>query len=134
MNRNCDILKYILQYCNELSDAIELFGDDYQVFASNSHYRNDVSMCLMQIGELAKRLSAEFKEQTSNQVPWKQIKGMRNLFAHVYPTMSIVEIFKTAHDDIPQLKAFCERELEHMELLNADGKALDFADEDELER
>lgn len=136
MNRNIDILKKILQYCNEVKDSIEFFGDDFEEFSVNSHYRNDVSMCIMQIGELSKKLSAEFKQHTSEQIPWNEIKGMRNLFAHTYPTMSVAEIFKTAHRDIPNLKEFCEKMLRNAELINQDCIETDWEKEedDELER
>lgn len=100
---------YIHEYCLEIKSSIEFFGDDYQEFCRNSHYRNDISMCLMQIGEFAKKLSEDFRKQTENEIPWSQIKGMRNLFAHVYPTMNVSEIFSTAHDCIPSLEEFCKR-------------------------
>lgn len=130
MERNCDILRYILKYCEGVIDSIKFFGDDYSIFCENSHYRNDVSMCLMQIGELSKKLSNEFKESTSEEIPWREIRGMRNLFAHVYPTMSVTEIFATAHDEIPHLKEFCEKQLKNIELLNQDSIETDWETEE----
>jgi uncharacterized protein with HEPN domain len=38
-------------------------------------------MPILQIGELAKNLSDEFRE-TNNDIPWKAIMGMRDIFAH----------------------------------------------------
>jgi uncharacterized protein with HEPN domain len=45
-------------------------------------------MCIMQIGELANTLSDSLKNSTVGQIPWKQIKGMRNHFVHGYNTMN----------------------------------------------
>ena len=42
---------------------------------------------------------------------WGPIKGMRNLVAHSYGSMSRDIIWETAVTDIPVLKAFCDEQL-----------------------
>jgi len=134
MDRNTEILKSILQYCDEIKSSLDYFGDDYKIFISNSHFRNDISMCLMQIGEFAKELTKEFKERTSQEIAWKEIRGMRNLFAHAYPTMSFTEIFKTAHTDIPELKNFCLKEIGAIEIQSSTSQiSLDDLESDDYE-
>ena len=32
MDRNCDILKHILKYCEDVLESIDLFGDDIEIF------------------------------------------------------------------------------------------------------
>ena len=49
---------------------------------------------------------------TCNRVQWGPIKGMRNLVAHSYGTMSRAIIWETATADIPALQKFCEEQLE----------------------
>jgi uncharacterized protein with HEPN domain len=38
-------------------------------------------MCIIQIGEYVGRLSEDFKD-TNDNIPWKRIKGMRNIATH----------------------------------------------------
>jgi uncharacterized protein with HEPN domain len=65
----------------------------------------------MQIGEVSKKLSESFRNETKDTVPWQQIRGMRNLYAHHYEDMKIKDIWNTAINDIPRLQAFCEEYL-----------------------
>lgn len=130
---NKSILEHILSYCNEIQTTILRFGDDLDTFFNDIDYRKSVSLSILQIGELAGKLSDEYRESTA-EMPWRQIRGLRNIVAHSYGEVDFEMIFGIAHDDIDHLKSFCEHELEHMELLNADGKKLDFTDDDELER
>lgn len=130
---NKSILEHILSYCNEIKATINRFGDDVDVFVNDIDYRKSVSLSILQIGELAGNLSDEYRQSTA-EMPWRQIRGLRNIVAHSYGEVDFETIFDIAHENIDELKAFCERELEHMALMNADGKELDFADDDELER
>lgn len=62
-DRDADIVRHMLRYCEEIGIAVERFGDDSAVFMNDPVYRNAVSMPIQQIGELAKRLSDEFVAQ-----------------------------------------------------------------------
>lgn len=113
MDRVHDILRHILKYCNDIIDSIDYFGDDIEIFKTNHHYQNDISMSILQIGELvSNHLPNEFLDKHSKEIPWQQIRGMRNRFAHNYVSMDYVRTFNTAHDDIPVLKSFCEQQLQ----------------------
>ena len=69
-------------------------------------------MCILQIGELGGQLSREFREE-HNQMPWNEIKAMRNVMAHAYGSISIQATWETICRDIPSLKGFCENVLEN---------------------
>jgi len=43
-----------------------------------------------------------------NGVPWKQIKGMRNVIVHHYGNVDIEELWHTITEDIPSLRQYCE--------------------------
>ena len=103
-------LEHIKAYCEEIADAIDTFGASFEDFMQKVHYRNSVSMCLMQIGELTGGLSAEFKGDTP-QMMWGLMRGMRNFFAHAYSSMQREAIWQTATVDIPILLTFCKRVL-----------------------
>lgn len=68
-------------------------------------------MNLLQIGELAGRLSDDYVQRTKAQMDWRAIKNMRNMFAHDYGSMDIERIWETVTEDIPVLADYCKQEL-----------------------
>lgn len=110
-DRDRSIIEHMLSYCKEIETAHADFGASYEAFKTHSTYRNAVALCLLQIGELANHLTDPFKAAHA-QVPWRQVRGMRNLVAHQYTTMDIEVIWHTSIEDIPELKAFCSELLD----------------------
>ena len=127
---NKSILEHILSYCNEIQTTMLRFGDNLDTFINDINYRKSVSLSILQIGELAGKLSDEYRQSTT-EMPWRQIRGLRNIVAHSYGEVDFEMIFSIAHDDISHLKLFCEQELKHMELLNASGMETESYDENE---
>ncbi len=105
-------LMHIRAYCRDIAEFIERFGKDYSIFIQDRAYFNAVSMCILQIGELANGLSAGFREETKGRMQWGMIRGMRNWLAHAYTEMDESVIWETASNDIPELFKFCENILE----------------------
>ena len=103
-----DRLKNIKTFCLDIAGFIERFGDDYQTFITDRAYYSAVSMCIMQIGELANGLTTEFREKTKSRMQWDMIRGMRNWLAHGYINMSEKIIWETATNDIPAVLEFCD--------------------------
>ncbi len=99
---------HIRDYCIEIEKTIARYGDDFAVFDMDPDYQRSISFSIMQIGELSSGLSEEFRKQTSDRVQWGPMKGMRNLVAHHYGSMSRDIIWETAATDIPALKRFCD--------------------------
>lgn len=60
-------------------------------------------MTLINIGELVKNITDEFKE-TFIHIPWKGIAGMRDITAHKYQTLKMGDLWVTLEKDIPNLK------------------------------
>ena len=56
--------------------------------------------------ELSNKLSDEFKE-TYNAIPWKAIRGMRNVVAHEYGKIDEITIWETTESDTEDLRIFC---------------------------
>ena len=102
-------LEHILDYCQDIEDSLDRFGRELDTFITDRDFYNSVSMSLLQIGELVKRLSPETTALTEEDVPWSAIKGMRDHFAHGYGEMDSEIIFMTAVNDIPALKARLEK-------------------------
>ena len=107
-DRDKDILNHIVKYCNEIVEAQTYFGNSYEVFLSNTIYRNATAMCILQIGELSGYLTDSFKD-TYCGVPWRNIKGMRNIMAHKYGDISMTVLWEAVTDDVPLLMDYCKQ-------------------------
>ena len=60
LDRNISILEHIVGYCDQIEETIRRFGNDYGVFSTDAIYRNAAALCVLQIGELAGKLTDEF--------------------------------------------------------------------------
>ena len=105
-SRDFDVLKKIVQYCEEIIEARVRLGDSYESLESDALFRNATSMCILQIGELTTHLSEEFKAEF-NEMPWQDIKGMRNVAAHHYGKFDVKKLWETITADVPELMKYC---------------------------
>ncbi len=108
VDRNADITRRIAEYCIEIKMTIDRFGDAYDIFSSDRVYQNAVALCVLQIGELTTHFSDEFKLEY-NEVPWNQIKALRNIVAHNYGKVDIEILWETITTDIPALYDYCKK-------------------------
>lgn len=106
-------ISHIRDYCLEIEQTIKRYGDSFEIFSADTDYQKSVSFSIMQIGELSNGLSDDYRQKTADIIPWSAIRGMRNLFAHNYGSMSRDIIWKTTKEDIPGLLAFTEEVLEN---------------------
>ena len=106
-DRDLRLLKHIVSYCEQIDMAVERFGASYSIFAADPVYRNAVSLCILQIGELVSNLSDAFRQEHPA-IPWRQIKLMRNIVAHRYGTVDHAITWDVVEHDIPLLKSYCE--------------------------
>ena len=105
VNKDRQILKHLIGYCKDIDETIEEI-ENFDRLLSSKIYRNALSMPLVQIGELARILSDELKAAYSD-VPWNQIKGLRNHLVHTYGDIDWERIWNTAVHDIPTLQEKC---------------------------
>jgi uncharacterized protein with HEPN domain len=105
--RDAAILKKIVQYCDDIDKANVIFGNSQEELKTNSVYMNALAMCVLQIGELTTHISAEFRKAHAD-IPWQDIRGMRNIAAHHYGDFSAKYLWDTIQGDIPDLRAFCD--------------------------
>lgn len=104
-------LLHIKTYCEDIIGFVERFGKAFNVFTADRAYFNAVSMCILQIGELANSLSEDFREETKIEIQWKQIRATRNLLAHAYGEVDETVLWETVINDIPVLLDFCNKVL-----------------------
>ena len=63
---------------------------------------DSVMFRLIQISENSDKLTADFKTYHSN-IPWREIKGLRNRIVHEYGNVNLTVIYDTVKNDIPRL-------------------------------
>ncbi len=108
MARDYVVVQKIVDYCRDISSTIKRFGNSKQKFISDRDYFNSVCMSILQVGELTNHLSDDIKKEVSPTIPWKSIKGIRNVFAHNYGKVDPELVWETIHNDIPLLENACE--------------------------
>ncbi len=96
-------------YLQHVLDAIAkietyLQGLDEETFYKQTLVQDGVIRQLQIIGEAAKRLSDGLRAQYAH-IPWQDIAGMRDKLTHDYFGVDIGEVWLTAQNDIPVLKA-----------------------------
>ncbi len=106
-NRDKNILSHIVKYCEQIEETVALFGADYNIFCVNSTFRNACCMCLLQIGELSNSLSDDFRDGHTA-IPWKQIRGFRNIIAHAYGTVEPSVVWEIITEELSELKEYCQ--------------------------
>lgn len=57
---------------------------------------------IIQIAENTVKLSEEFKQRNSN-IPWIEIKGLRNRIVHDYGIVNLSIIYNTIIEDVPEM-------------------------------
>ncbi len=105
-NRDRQIIKKLILEIDILEDLIE--GLNLASFLEDERTKRACSMTLINIGELVKNLTDEFKE-SFDFIPWKSIAGMRDITAHKYQTLKMGDVWITIEKDIPQLKVELNR-------------------------
>ena len=107
------ILGKIIQYCEEINILTKRFGESLDAFKTDFAYRHACGMCIFQIGELASRLDDDFRAKYDG-VPWKSIRGMRNIVAHEYENLNYDEAWAAIDMRVPELKMYCEHILQEI--------------------
>lgn len=66
-------------------------------------YQKAIVMSLINIGELTKSFTDDYLA-TMPQIPWKAIRGFRNIASHQYEIIDFDDVQKTISEDIPILR------------------------------
>lgn len=110
-NRDINILDHIVSHCDEIYYNVNRFGDSLQALQSDRSYKPAVAMHVLQIGELSALLTEEFKSNHPD-IPWRQIKAMRNFAAHNYAKLDLEILWSTIKNKVPILHDFCLKTIE----------------------
>ena len=98
-----DYLEHIEQACKEALDFVgrQSFDD----FKSDRRTQLAVMMNFVVIGEASVRVMAAYAAfvEAHAEIPWQQMRGMRNRMAHGYFDINFDIVWATLHDAIPPL-------------------------------
>ena len=77
-------------------------GASRQAFLGNPQLQDSVIRRIEIIGEAAGRVSQRFRDENSD-VPWSEMRGMRNRVIHRYDDIDMDIVWETVERDIPRL-------------------------------
>ncbi len=112
-DRNKIILQKMLHYCEQIEGTLERFNHDKELFCSDYVFFNACNMCIIQIGELAGNISDDFRE-AHTEIPWKELRGLRNIYAHNYQGVDYELAWEALVSDLPQIQKSCEKILANL--------------------
>ncbi len=101
-NKDFQIIKKTLSEIVVIEGIVD--GFDLEGFMVDEKTKRATCMTLINIGELVKNLTDEFKSAYSD-IPWRGIAGMRDITAHKYQTLKMGDVWFTLENEIPILKA-----------------------------
>ncbi len=105
MDRDSEYLLDILSSARMIRTYIE--GVVMDEFLRDTKLQDSVIRRLEIIGEAAGRVSPEFQEKHP-EVPWSEMRGMRNRMIHRYDDVDMTIVWHTAQEDVPPLLALIE--------------------------
>lgn len=97
------ILQKMIRYCDEIARMLERHHFDRESFEHDTEFQFVSGMCIIQIGELVARLEEDFTKSYPD-IPWRLIKGMRNIYAHDYDIVDNDMVWETITKEMPSLK------------------------------
>ena len=81
-----------------------LLGFDEISFLSSDEKMRATNMTLINIGEMVKNLSDDFRNEFTH-IPWRKIAGFRDVAVHGYFTLRMDDVWIYASIEVPELSA-----------------------------
>jgi len=100
-SKDRQVLVKILYETDVIVDILS--GYDLGSFLSDEKTKRASCMTLINIGELVKVLSEDFKSSNPD-ISWRAIAGLRDVTAHRYQTLRMEDIWETCQTDIQLFK------------------------------
>jgi uncharacterized protein with HEPN domain len=111
-SRDADTLRDLIAAAGRALSYVE--GMTNEQFAENDLVQDAVIRCLEIVGEAAGRLSERTRGRAAD-VPWSEVRGMRNRLIHGYDTVEVEVVWSTVRADLPRLMEASNRLLMELE-------------------
>ena len=99
-------IERIVTYCEKAETARITHFPTKEKYDEDAFYGDGIALYIGQIGESVKDLTDEFM-LAHPEVPWHQIRGMRNIIAHAYDGVDSDVVWDVLTHDLPRLKESC---------------------------
>lgn len=109
-----DFLDHIAEASRLARDYVAGMSKDS--FLKDRRTQQAVVLNLMVIGEAAARITTEHKEFAAGypEIPWAQMRGMRNRMAHGYFAVDLNIVWDTVRSSLPDLQSHVVSALEKL--------------------
>ncbi len=94
-------LNHIKEFCEDLQEYLYEIKS-FEEFKKNKLYQDAIVRKLEIIGEAGTNVSDELKNKYP-QIPWREIKGMRNRLIHAYFGVNLKIVWNVLINQIPKL-------------------------------
>lgn len=85
--------------------AVFIADMTWESFAADLRTQSAVQHQLIVLGEAAKRLSPQFRDQ-HDEITWREVAGLRDILTHAYHRVSILRVWEIASEDVPRLQTY----------------------------
>ncbi|PZO58301.1 MAG: DUF86 domain-containing protein [Phormidesmis priestleyi] len=109
----------IRDYLNDILIHIDLAhsfieGMAFEEFKDDDKTVLALTRALEIVGEATKQIPLTIREQYPK-IIWKDIAGMQDKIAHVYFGVSLETVWRTAHEDLPELRPVIQSILDEIQ-------------------
>jgi uncharacterized protein with HEPN domain len=107
VTRDNQLLIAMVEHIDNAISDMSSFADSAEL-SQNRVVQNSVAMELIQIAELGRKVSDGMLLRHSD-VPWAEIRGMRNRLVHEYGEVEWDIVFSTVRHDLPEFRSKLEQ-------------------------
>ena len=110
-----EIAEYLEDALSAMDKAKAFVSDmSYEQFAEDEKTVFAVVRAIEIVGEAVKHVPQDFRREF-NEIPWRDMAGMRDVLIHEYCGIDLETVWKTVKEDMPGLKRTMRDVLERLE-------------------
>ena len=105
------LLELIQRRCRRIQTILSGFGTSLDAYLSDDIHADAICYNLFCIGDAAFMLREAYRAATSASVPWERLISLADDIQHRFLDVDLLDVWRTATEDIPALCRFCDAEL-----------------------